>query len=229
MTINYRTFSTESDGERLNISQVLIDEVAAEKENAFEKDPELEKVKKAISRNFKIQDMKGLGLVELNGTYRNETISIKFDCQDEEEIENDEEYDEDESENENKLLKSGNPTGDVDDEEDPYGAETGINFEVQIKKQNGESVIALCTAASTLIIQNVRHLPAGKSETDESLYGGPSFDSLDDTVQAAFTEYLEDRGINEDMVYFILSYSKFKEQTEYVNWLEELTKFVAAK
>jgi hypothetical protein len=44
-----------------------------------------------------------------------------------------------------------------------------------------------------------------------------------------FYTYLEERDIDQDFSYFVLAYSKQKEQKEYVNWLEKLTEFVSNK
>ena len=41
--------------------------------------------------------------------------------------------------------------------------------------------------------------------------------------------YLADRNIDEDMSFFILSYSENKEQREYMNWLKKFMMFVDAK
>lgn len=38
--------------------------------------------------------------------------------------------------------------------------------------------------------------------------------------------YLKERNIDDDLAAFICMYADQKEQTEYVNWLKELNKFV---
>lgn len=57
-------------------------------------------------------------------------------------------------------------------------------------------------------------------------YQGPRFLDLDESVQTGFENYLDAKGINEDLAEFIMAYSEFKEESEYRNWLSDLTKFV---
>ena len=221
-----RLFSSSEDKEKVDILEVFKAEIEAEKANAFEPDPELLKLKKNILKKFQLKDNKGFGAVELVGTHHKESISIVFDCQDEEEIAPD--YDEEGDEEEEEPLKLNSKDGEENEEDEDY-SETGINFNVSIKKTSGETVVASCTAAESLRINSIRYVPNGTAVDDDNLYGGPSFDTLDEEVQEAFIQYLEDRGIDEDMTYFILSYSKMKEQSEYMNWLENITKFVSNK
>lgn len=57
-------------------------------------------------------------------------------------------------------------------------------------------------------------------------YQGPRFSDLDESVQTGFENYLEAKGINEDLAEFIMAYSEFKEENEYRNWLSDLNKYV---
>ena len=61
------------------------------------------------------------------------------------------------------------------------------------------------------------------------LLPGPRFYQLDDDLRLEFHTYLEERDIDQDFSYFVYTYSKHKEQKEYVNWLEKLTEFVSNK
>ncbi|CAG8444601.1 14048_t:CDS:2 [Acaulospora colombiana] len=53
-------------------------------------------------------------------------------------------------------------------------------------------------------------------------YPGPQFDTLDNDVQVLFEKYLEERGINTAVALFIPNYVEYKEQKEYVSWLENV-------
>lgn len=44
--------------------------------------------------------------------------------------------------------------------------------------------------------------------------------------QDEFVAYLKKRNIDDDLAAFICMYADQKEQTEYVNWLKEVAKFV---
>jgi complement component 1 Q subcomponent-binding protein len=149
----------------------------------------------------------------LKRQFKDETIEINFDCQDEAEVDMDEEA----------MEAASSDEGDNEDEEPQQ--EYGINFEVKITKPSGDMMVVMCAASEKLIISSVRHIAAGKDLSDQDLYGGPVFDHLDDKLQDAFYAYLSDRNIDEDLCYFIMSYSREKEQKEYQFWLQKLLKF----
>lgn len=83
------------------------------------------------------------GVVRLTCKHGNEEITVKFDCQNEEELEPDLE------ELENQV------NGEEDTELD-----MGINFEVIIKKGD-DKILIDCVACNELQIQNVRFFPSG--------------------------------------------------------------------
>ena len=45
------------------------------------------------------------------------------------------------------------------------------------------------------------------------------FEDLEENVQEEFYKFMEERKIDNDMSYFIVSYSRYKEEREYLNWL----------
>ncbi|BEJ14838.1 hypothetical protein CspHIS471_0406050 [Cutaneotrichosporon sp. HIS471] len=61
-----------------------------------------------------------------------------------------------------------------------------------------------------------------------SSYMGPQFDTLDSVVQDAFQAYLAERGVDAALSNFIVSYSEYKEQKDYVGWLADVKEFVNA-
>ncbi|KAF2641431.1 regulatory protein-like protein suaprga1 [Massarina eburnea CBS 473.64] len=85
------------------------------------------------------------------------------------------------------------------------------------------------------IIEELYYLPPGESadpgsaEQDwqrRNLYIGPPFSNLDEDLQILLEKYLEERGINTRMALFIPDYIDHKEQKEYINWLQNMKKFV---
>lgn len=206
---NIRQFSS------VKLAEALTKEIAAEKEAlaAETPDPDAEEVKKAILKKFKIEESDGKGLVVLTTTVNGENVEVKFDVQDEDEDEPDYESEEDE------------PAEEDEEQEESVG----YNFHVKVSKASGDSIIAYCFAGKDLRIQNLRFLPAGASKDDDTLYGGPAFHTLDDSLQASFMDYFESLGIDDDMRYFILSHSRAKESTEYAQWLVKLQKFASSK
>lgn len=149
----------------------------------------------------------------LSRQYKNESIEIVFDCQDEAEADLPEE-DEEEEEKEEE-----------DDEEEEEEPERGINFKVIITKPTGEKMILQCAAFDTIDISGVRYVSSENDIKDTTLYSGPVFEHLDDELRNAFFSYLEDRGINDEVSVFINYYSAEKEQNEYAYWLHQLSKF----
>jgi len=59
-----------------------------------------------------------------------------------------------------------------------------------------------------------------------TLYTGPPFEMLDVGLQENMEAFLLERGINEALARFVPEYAQYKEQAEYVQWLEDVGKFV---
>ena len=82
-----------------------------------------------------------------------------------------------------------------------------------------------------IVLQNVIYhnssdlLKAKSAESDyqsEGLYAGPEFGNLDEDLQVLFERYLDERGINTALALFVPDYIEFKEQREYLTWLESM-------
>lgn len=52
---------------------------------------------------------------------------------------------------------------------------------------------------------------------------------LDDELQDAIYDFLEERGIDDDLAVFLHRYMKNKDKTEYLRWMEILKSFVEKK
>ena len=202
-----------------SLTDVLAREIAEEKGND-EIDQDLIDIQTQIMKSFKLHDEPGKGEVRLTRKFGDEHIEIVFDCQDELDVEDNngmEDMDEEDEQNEGE-----------DDEEAPEGSGSyGINLEVHITK--GKTKLLLdCLATDSLQIQNVRIIDGKHADVDlMKMYGGPKFDDVDEELQGAFYEYLTERHIDDDLSFFILAYSREKEQKEYVNWLEKIQDFTA--
>ena len=203
-----------------DLAEILSNELIAEKSDD-NIDVELVDITNQIQKTFKINDQTGLGIVTLERKFKGESIEIVFDCQDE--VDDDEdalgEYMDD-------VMNEDDEKKDEDDEGEEEEEESfiGINFNVIITKGK-EKMLVNCVASKNLKIENAQFIPAGKEIDDDNLYGGPLFYQLDESLQESFKSYLSDRKIDEDLCYFILAYSRSKEQKEYVNWLENMLDF----
>ncbi|KAI5122105.1 hypothetical protein M0805_002227 [Coniferiporia weirii] len=100
--------------------------------------------------------------------------------------------------------------------------------------QGALNVDAVCQDGAFLV-ENVSFYPDAKTGTEltaeadwkrRGLYLGPTFENLDPGVQDEFEKFLDERGINESLALFIPDYAEYKEQTEYVRWLEGVKKFI---
>ncbi|KAI9694294.1 MAG: hypothetical protein M1820_009053 [Bogoriella megaspora] len=58
------------------------------------------------------------------------------------------------------------------------------------------------------------------------VYAGPPFGNLDEELQVLMEKYLEERGVNAAMAVFVPEYIDYKEQREYLSWLDNIKKFV---
>jgi complement component 1 Q subcomponent-binding protein len=57
-------------------------------------------------------------------------------------------------------------------------------------------------------------------------YTGPDFNSLDERLQAEFTEFLSSLGVNEDLGSFMQVLSVDKDQRLYLKWLKNVNQFL---
>lgn len=194
-----------------NLSEILGNEIEEEKANNMEIDQDLIDIQNTVTKIFKLHEESGLGVVKLTRKHGDELIEVEFDVQN---------IDED-----TPLQEVENS----DDDEEEGGSGIGINFQISIKRGKNTMIVdALATDAFT--IQNIRYIDEkhGTSHAEE-LYEGPAFSDLDESLQGAFYEYLTERNIDDDLSFFVLAYSREKEQKEYTNWLEKLQAFTAPK
>ena len=68
--------------------------------------------------------------------------------------------------------------------------------------------------------------PEDEEADDEALYTGPVFDELDDAVQDAMYAFLEERGVTADLGECLIQLSTDKEQRMYMDWLDEMSRFL---
>jgi len=87
------------------------------------------------------------------------------------------------------------------------------------------------------VVEGASYFSDSKLATDSSadadwkrrtLYLGPQYDRLEVGLQERFDEYLQERGVGEELALFIPEYAEFKEQKEYVSWLRNVKAFVDA-
>jgi complement component 1 Q subcomponent-binding protein len=98
------------------------------------------------------------------------------------------------------------------------------------------SIDAVCQEG-TFVVENVSFYNDAKIATDltaeadwkrRGLYIGPQFESLDLSLQEEFEKFLQERGINESLAFFVPEYAQYKEQKEYIEWLGKVKNFIDA-
>lgn len=222
---NTRFFSSDA-GADSNLSQILTEEILEETSRIDEEvDEDYDEVKKFITSVFELSEKTGYGEVTLTRTYKDEKITIKFDCQDEADENDGQGQGQEEMDMDGMDGSQQHEVGDEDAE--PLDGKIGIHFEATVQKKNGDKAVFSCIATHQQpTIVHINFVPASVGDSDATVYGGPRYDDLDPAVQGAFQQYLADRGVDEDLGFFVLQHSRCKEQAEYLNWLKSLNDFV---
>ncbi|XP_062086903.1 uncharacterized protein At2g39795, mitochondrial [Humulus lupulus] len=116
--------------------------------------------------------------------------------------------------------KSGAPVVGKDD------VEFHISMIVNISKEgSGHMVEIMCSAwteeieIGSVSIRKQENVPAKP-------YPGPVFKELDDELQNSLYDFLEARGINDQLAVFLHKYMKNKDKTEFIKWMETVKSFV---
>ena len=227
-------FDNDDIEEALPLSEAVSNELSDELANAESIDSQLEDVMGAVLNDFELMENEKSTNEELRRIYDSnsgaEEIIIKFNVQDENREDvmmNDMGFD-DESmqqfEQQMNAMQSGQQGSDEVAEDFSTGGEDdtyGIDFQVIIKK-NADTFVLDCVAGPTIIVKRACFNPV---KENNDLYRGPSFEAMDESFIRSFVGYLEERGIGDDMNFFVLAYSQKKENKEYVNWLLKLREF----
>ncbi|KAI9800232.1 MAG: hypothetical protein M1825_004216 [Sarcosagium campestre] len=118
---------------------------------------------------------------------------------------------------------------DDDDAEPSFPARLIINVS---KPSTGTLQLDTVAQDGVVVIQNVGYHPPGSpsskpaNATAESefatrnAYLGPPFGNLDEDLQVLLERYLDERGINTELALFVPDYIDYKEQREYIDWLQ---------
>ncbi|KAK2461143.1 hypothetical protein APHAL10511_006670 [Amanita phalloides] len=165
-----------------------------------------------------IEDVPGQDEITLSRKFGNETLRLMFSIADIEETD----YE--------------NPEEQSEGAEEPIQAYP-IRISLSLIKTNaaGALNVDMVCQEGHFMIDNVSFYTDAKAGTEltaeadwkrRGLYIGPQFDTLDAGVQEEFEKFLQERGINESLALFIPEYSSYKEQQEYVRWLNNLKGFV---
>lgn len=121
--------------------------------------------------------------------------------------------------------------GDVeDDEDDDDEQEPSFPARVNVtitKPNRGALQIETVAQDGMVVIDNVYYHAEADTESDSAektfkqkqIYAGPPFGNLDEDLQVLLERYLDERGINTALALFVPDYIDWKEQKEYIDWL----------
>ncbi|PIL23172.1 transporter [Ganoderma sinense ZZ0214-1] len=197
--------------------------------NGQRAEPEFLKAFKAQG-TWAIVDVPGLDEVTLTRKFGNEDIRLIFsiaDIQSDQQPEFEEEgaeaaEEEDGADEEGVTLHS-------------YPIRCSFSF-TKASTPGALTIDAMCQEGS-FVIDNISYYSDAKVGTEltaeadwkrRGFYLGPQFDTLDVSLQDEFDKFLQERGINQTLAYFVPEYSEYKEQKEYVSWLTNVKTFVEA-
>lgn len=255
-TVAIRSFShgkflaaKDDDGSELLSDTAEADLVAAlDSEIRFEED-EKEEVPEFVtefikSSGFKVNHPANYEQVELVKKDANgDIIRVFFSVDDAVEgvnYDDDESYDVDEagSETGSKAPVEESKEVEEDEDEDIFGEGSApVRLNIVIEKPSGSAIaVEGLGQDGYLSIHSVAPYADKSLALDESaegdykrrlLYRGPAYNSLDDGLQSAFEEYLNGKGVNEDLLQFIFEYSVYKENEQYGEWLKQVRDIIA--
>jgi len=175
---------------------------------------------------WQIKDVPGSDEVTLSRKFGNEDIRLMFSIADIQDAEEHEEFDEGQ-ENEEEGQ----------DEEQIETYPIRVSFSITKATAPGAINVDTMCQEGGFVVDNISYYPDAKMGTDltaeadwkrRGMYLGPQFDTLDVSVQEEFEKYMGERGISESLAMFIPEYAEYKEQKEYVKWLENVKSFVEA-
>ncbi|KAI9076021.1 hypothetical protein K1719_042037 [Acacia pycnantha] len=119
-------------------------------------------------------------------------------------------------------------SGDAAKEED---MQLHITFIVNISKgEGGGSVVEIMCSAwpDTIEIKRLFVRASDNSKLTQP-YAGPQFKELDDALQDSLYEFLEARGINDELAVFLHEYMKNKNKMEVIRWMGSVKSFIEKK
>ncbi|KAI7849750.1 mitochondrial glycoprotein [Circinella umbellata] len=200
----------------------LEEELQYEKSNEESAQPEF--VKEFLEANsFQLDDKLGHDEVSLTRTFGNEKIKILFSIADINNAGPSEDF-----------LAEGEETVEEDDIAPSFPVRASITVE-----KDGKGAVTIDTVAQDgdMAIESVMFYKENKLAIEQSaeadwqrrgLYIGPQFAELDENVQSLFARYLEERGVNAGLATFLPDYVEYKEQKEYIHWLDSMKTFISA-
>ncbi|KAJ0008497.1 hypothetical protein Pint_30296 [Pistacia integerrima] len=100
-----------------------------------------------------------------------------------------------------------------------------ITLIVNISKGDGEVLEIICSAWPDTIEINQLFVRENNRMSAQP-YVGPEFKALDDELQDSLYEFLEERGINEQLAVFLHEYMRNKDRIEVIRWMQTVKSYI---
>ncbi|KAJ0075774.1 hypothetical protein Patl1_34704 [Pistacia atlantica] len=100
-----------------------------------------------------------------------------------------------------------------------------ITLIVNISKGGGEVLEITCSAWPDTIDINQLFVRENNKMSAQP-YVGPEFKALDDELQDSLYEFLEERGINEQLAVFLHEYMRNKDRIEVIRWMQTVKSYI---
>ncbi|KAJ8081816.1 Mitochondrial acidic protein mam33 [Marasmius tenuissimus] len=204
----------------------IAEELKYETENVPAETPEFLTAFKAQGV-WEVEDSQYQDEVVLTRKFGNETLRLMFSIADIR-------AEEDEAFNEEAAER--NEDGEAEhDEEILNSYPIRVSLTVTKPSAPGSLSVDMLVQDGSFVTDNITFYRDSKIGTELSaeadwkrrgIYLGPQFDTLDVGLQEEFDKWLQERGINESIALFIPEYAEWKEQAEYVRWLEGVKGFI---
>lgn len=104
-----------------------------------------------------------------------------------------------------------------------------ITLILSISKDAGESFLEFVCSAWPDSVEIEKVYMRGHDQMHAQTYMGPKFEDLDDKLQDMLYEFLDERGINDELAVFLHEYMRKKDRMEYMKWLTNIKTFIEKK
>ncbi|KAA8518947.1 hypothetical protein F0562_016279 [Nyssa sinensis] len=199
-SLHFSTTTAEEQSSKKRLIQIIDSEINCAQE--LKKRYRADEIPKGFP--FAIQDSTGERIVVLQRKYQNEIIKVEVEL---------------------PNLKNGED-GDEKDGGDESSYQPSIPLVVSISKGSGLSLQFGVTVFPDEFSIDRLSIKEPESTKNQLAYEGPNFLDLDENLQKALKEYLENRGIKPITTYYLYVYMISKDSKEYLKWLKKLKKFV---
>lgn len=241
--LSFRPFSTRSDDDDdlssskdvASLASLIERELKTEMDAGLNEMPQnLADLKSTISQKWTIVDESSSSTISSSSgavtrMFRKEPlanggkIALTFHCQD---------TLEDTLEDTGSIFESitgGDEKEKTDEEEDEESSP--IRFDLTVTRAGKTLCLSCISENAAASVESVTVLTGennNSKDVEEDSFRGPDLEELPEDVLDAMEIFVsEDCGVDEDVAAFLAMYADYKEQLEYVEWLDGLSKVIA--